>query len=265
MAPKIIQDTLKHFVEDLHSTHGENLASVVLYGSAAATTTKAADDSELPAEANLLIALHRITPGDLRLAQAPVREWQRMGHPVPVYFTLSELSDAADVFPIEFRQMERSRTVLYGRDPFEFVELTDANLRHQTEYELRSKLLQLRRHYIPASASTEKLSSLMNDSLATFAKLFRPALMLSGEEPPVAKADCVRAAVKTLKLDGAPFERIMDLRDARAEALTDTEANNLFAAYLAQIERVIEIVDGMAGASASGSRSDVAPNSAARS
>jgi hypothetical protein len=109
-------------------------------------------------------------------------------------------------------------------------------------------LIQLRRHYIPASASAEKLSALMNDSLATFAKLFRPVLMLSGIEPPVAKADCVRAAVKTLQLDGAPFEAIMDLRDDQARSLTDMQANNLFAAYLAQLERVIEIVDRMPSA-----------------
>ncbi|MFN2454188.1 MAG: hypothetical protein ABR577_08205 [Pyrinomonadaceae bacterium] len=246
MAPKITQDTLKHFVEDLRSTHGDNLASVVLYGSAVHN----ADDSELPSDANLLVALHRITPEDLRQAQAPVREWQRFGHSVPVYFTLAELSEAADVFPIEFRQMERSRTVLYGRDPFELVQLTNANLRHQTEYELRSKLIQLRRHYIPASASVEKLSQLMSESLATFAKLFRPVLMLSGMEPPVAKADCVRALVKTLQLDGAPFERIMDLRadrNAGAQALTDTEAHKVFGAYLAQIERVIQFVDRMPG------------------
>jgi hypothetical protein len=245
MVSPTTRNSLNHFVEDLRATHGDNLASVVLYGSATAVS----DDSELPSEVNLLIALNRITPEDLRLAQAPIRGWQRLGHDVPVYFTIAELSDAADVFPIEFRQMERARVVLYGSDPFESVELSNVNLRHQTEYELRSKLIQLRRHYIPASVSAEKLSQLMNDSLATFSKFFRPVLMLSGAEPPVAKAECVRATVKTLQLDAAPFERIMDLREKGAKALTDVEANNLFAAYLTQIERVIQIVDQMPGAS----------------
>ncbi len=120
---------------------------MVLYGSAAA-----GDHIELRSDYNILIALKRITPEDLRQAQAPMREWQRLGHPLPVYFTLEELADAADVFPIEFHQMANARIVLYGHDPFEFVKLSDANLRHQTEYELRSKLIQLRRLYIPASS-----------------------------------------------------------------------------------------------------------------
>src|SRR5205085_10777127 len=168
MANRIVRSALNHLVEDLRSTHGDNLASVVLYGSAAA-----GDHIELRSDYNILIALNRITPEDLRQAQAPMREWQRLGNPLPVYFTVEELSDAADVFPIEFHQMARARRVLYGKDPFEFVELSNENLRHQTEYELRGKLIQLRRSYIPASVSAEKLSALMSESLGTFASLFR--------------------------------------------------------------------------------------------
>src|SRR5918912_3185261 len=201
MDKTVVKEALSGLVDDLRSTHGDNLASVVLYGSAAA-----GDHIELRSDYNLLIALNRITPSDLRQAQAPMREWQRLGNPLPVYFTVEELKDAADVFPIEFHQMEKARIVLYGADPFEFVRLTKENLRHQTEYELRSKLIQLRRLYIPASASVEKLSALMSDSLASFAALFRPVMILMSEEPPVGKPDCVRATVKLLKLDGEPFE-----------------------------------------------------------
>src|SRR5918998_838781 len=148
MSKRIVQEALNHLVGDLRATHGDNLASVVLYGSAAA-----GDHVELRSDYDLLVALERITPEDLRLAQAPMREWRRLGHPLPVYFTTEELRDAADVFPIEFHQMERARVVLYGRDPFATLRISDVNLRHQTEYELRSKILQLRRLYIPASVS----------------------------------------------------------------------------------------------------------------
>jgi hypothetical protein len=237
---KITQDSLKHFVEDLRATHKDNLASVVIYGSATA-----GDEMAERFGLNMLIVLHSITPEDLRLAQAPAREWRRLGQPLPVYFTLRELSDAADVFPIEFHQMARTRKVLYGRDPFELVELSNVNLRHQTEYELRGKLIQLRRSYIPASTSAEKLAALMSESLGSFSSLFRPVLILHGVEPPVAKQDAVRATVELLGLDGATFETIFTLREAGAGefVLTDEQANSLFASYMQQIERVIEVVD----------------------
>ena len=238
MVKTVVQQALNGLVEDLRATHGENLASIVLYGSAAA-----GEDVELQSDYNLLIALNRITPEDLRLAQAPMREWQRLGHALPVYFTVEELSDAADVFPIEFHQMANARTVLYGRDPFEFAKLSDANLRHQAEYELRSKLIQLRRHYIPASISIEKLAELMSDSLASFAALFRAVLLLHGQPAPIGKPDVVRATAKLLHLDAMPFERIFQFRAGGKLPGSEKEANELFAAYMFQIEQVVEAVD----------------------
>jgi hypothetical protein len=238
MVKTVVQQALNGFVEDLRATHGENLASVVLYGSAAGD-----DRAELQSDYHLLIALNRITPEDLRLAQAPAREWQRLGYPLPVYFTVEELSDAGDVFPIEFHQMANARIVVYGRDPFEFVTLSDANLRHQTEYELRSKLIQLRRHYIPASTSIQKLCDLMSDSLSTFAELFRAVMLLHGQQAPVAKADCVRATARLLKLDVAPFDQIFAFRAGGTLPKSEKEANELFAAYMFQIEQVVEVVD----------------------
>jgi predicted nucleotidyltransferase len=238
MPKKMDAIALTNLVDELRTAHGENLASVVLYGSAAA-----GDHTGLRSDHNLLIALKRITSEDLRLSQTPMREWQRLGQPMPVYFTVEELNDAADVFPIEFLQMEQARKVLYGRDPFEFIKISRANLRHQTEYELRTKLIQLRRLYIPASTSIEKLSSLMSASLASFAALFRAVLILHRQEPPITKPDTVRATVRLLELDASPFERIFELRANDRLSLTETEANKVFAAYLTQIERVIEVVD----------------------
>jgi predicted nucleotidyltransferase len=238
MVKTLVREALDGLVSDLRSTHGDNLASVVLYGSAAA-----GDQVELRSDYNLLIALNRITPEDLRLAQAPMREWQRLGNPLPVYFTVEELSDAADVFPIEFHQMANARIILFGSDPFEFVKLSDTHLRHQAEYELRSKLIQLRRLYMPASISVEKLSDLMSDSLASFASLFRAVLMLNGKEPPIGKPDCVWATAKLLRLDPKPFEQIFAMRATGELPANDEQANQLFGAYMAQIEQVVEAVD----------------------
>ena len=237
MANKSDSKALDTLVENLRAAHGDNLASIVLYGSVAA-----GDHIEQHSDHNLLIALNRITSEDLRLSQNAMRDWLKSGQPTPVYFTVEELKRAADVFPIEFLQMEKARKVLYGRDPFEFVEISQANLRHQTEYELRTKLIQLRRLYIPASTSVEKLSALMSDSLASFAALFRAVLILHGQEPPVSKPESVRATVRLLGLNESSFEQLLELR-SKSKTLTEAEANNIFSTYMSQIERVIEAVD----------------------
>ncbi|MBA2493165.1 MAG: hypothetical protein H0V31_00545 [Acidobacteria bacterium] len=227
------------FIDDLRAAHGKNLASVILYGSAAA-----GDFVPRQSDYNLLIALHRISPKDLRAAQAPMREWSKLGHSVPVYFTVSELQNAADVFPIEFHNMERARKVLYGTDVLANLNISDEYLRHQTEYELRSKLIRLRRNYIPASASVEGLVNLMAESLSSFAALFRAVLLIYGFEPPVTKHEIVALTAEHLKVDGSPFVKIFNIRENNfAKPLDEVSANQLFADYLEQIENVIEAVD----------------------
>lgn len=238
MANKTDSKALERLVKDLRVAHGDNLASIVLYGSVAA-----GDQVDVHSDHNLLIALDRITSDDLRISQQAIGDWLKLGQPMPVYFTAEELKRAADVFPIEFMQMEKARKILYGRDPFEFLEISPANLRHQTEYELRTKLIQLRRLCIPASDSAEKLIALMTDSLASFAALFRAVLILHGQEPPINKPDSVRATVRLLDLDETPFEKILELRNKTASTMTTADANSVFSAYLAQIERVIQAVD----------------------
>jgi predicted nucleotidyltransferase len=235
----LLKNQFDAFIDDLRATHGKNLASVILYGSAAT-----GDFVRQQSDYNLLIALHKITPKDLRAAQAPMREWSKLGHPIPVYFTVGELQNAADVFPIEFHQMEHARKILYGTDILANLNISDEFLRHQTEYELRSKLIQLRRRYIAASASVDGLVNLMAHSLSSFTTLFRAVLLIHGFEPPIAKRDIVEATVRQLKIDGEPFEKILEIRENNSSKMLDEiSANQLFADYMREIERVIEAVD----------------------
>ncbi len=236
-----MQHQFEAFIDDLRSTHGENLAAVILYGSAAA-----GDFVPKVSDYNLLIALRRIAPEDLRNAHASVREWHRLGHPVPVYFTVSELQNAADVFPIEFHQMEAARRVLYGTDVLKGLKISDTFLRHQVEYELRSKLLLLRRRYIPASGSVDGLKHLMSESFSSFTALFWAVLLLHGIQPPPTKHEIVAMTVERLHLDAGVLERVLNLReDNLAGELDETGANRLFGEYLEQIEKVIDSVDSV--------------------
>lgn len=231
------------FIDDLRVSHGRNLVSVILYGSAAV-----GDFIPKKSDYNILVALNAIEPKDLRDAHACVREWHKLGHPVPVYFTVSELQNAADVFPIEFHQMTEAHKVLYGTDVLAGLEIHDDFLRHQVEYELRSKVLRLRREYIPASASVDGMKYLMSASLPTIAALFRAVLLLHGIDPPATKHEIVARTVQQLDLDGIVFEKIFNIReDNLAEVLDEASANDLFGRYLKEIEKVVGSVDAVKG------------------
>ncbi|MBX3245119.1 MAG: hypothetical protein KF685_11755 [Acidobacteria bacterium] len=234
-----MREHFQPFIDDLKATHGKNLVSVILYGSAAA-----GDFIQQRSDYNILIALDHIKPADLREANACVREWHKLGHPVPVYFTVDEIRGGADVFPIEFHQMQKAHKVLYGPDVLAGVEVHDDFLRHQIEYELRSKLLLLRRQYIPASETSEGLKRLMGESLTSFSALLAASLLLFGVEPPVTKPEILARAEKYFGLDPEPFDRILALRrNDYVEKIDEAEANKLFGSYLEQIEKVIRTID----------------------
>lgn len=243
MTDDIKSKVLQRLVEALIVAHGENLASITLYGSTAIEDTT--DDN---AHHNVLVVLGRIALEDLRRSVEPLRVWTKASQPMPVYFSLDELQRAADVFPIEFLQMQKARRVLHGSDPLELVTTSDFHLRHQLEYELRTKFLQLRRLYFPAAQSAEKLAAFMVESLSSFAALFRAVLMLRGREVPVAKRDAIHDTANELGLEVGPFDRILELSSSPRPKLNEAQANEIFGAYLNQLERVIDAVDQIEGA-----------------
>jgi len=232
-----LADELKNFVSALTETHGENLKSVVLYGS---SVVGGLVDDEAPKR--VLVVLDHITPTDLKAANPIAEEWRMEGNPLPVYFTSGEMARAADVFPIEFVDMSQVRHVLYGKDPFETLDIGTHNLRHQLEYELRGKLIRLRRVYMTVTHNPNRLAELMSNSLDSFAVLFRHVLAMLGSEAPFEKRECVMRLADQLKLDKKVFARVFDYSPDE-ETWLESEAEETFTAYLAQVERVIKVVD----------------------
>ncbi len=230
-------DELKDLVEKLTEAHGENLKSVVLYGSA---VVGAQLDEDRPKK--VLVVLDRIAPDDLKAAHEVAEWWRSEGNPVPVYFTTEEMADSSDVFPIEFVDMSQVRRVLYGKDPFDGLDIPTQNLRHQLEYELRARLLRLRRLYIPASRNANQLARLMSESLDNFAVLFRHVLVMLGKEAPFNKRECVMKLAEELNLDKKILARIFEYGPDK-EVWLESETNETFAKYLAQIDKVIDTVD----------------------
>ncbi|MFY9609562.1 MAG: hypothetical protein WAU45_13215 [Blastocatellia bacterium] len=228
---------LKELIDKLGEAHGTNLKSIVLYGSAVAGGQL---DEDAPKK--VLVVLDRITPAELKASHEVAEWWRLEGNPLPVYFTTEEMTDATDVFPIEFIDMSKLRHVLYGKDPFDGLDIPTTNLRHQLEYELRARLIKLRRLYIPASHDPNRLTRLMAESLDSFTMLFRHVLTLRGIEAPFDKRECVMKLADTLDLDKRVFERIFQC-EAEEQVWLQAETDETFGAYLSQIERVIDGVE----------------------
>jgi hypothetical protein len=234
-----MEDDFKELVSRLKIAHSGALVSVIAYGSAIA-----APGNVRKTDYHLLIVTTRLTAEDLRTARPVAKWWVESGYLIPVYFTRDEFLQSLDVFAIEFRHMKRAYQVLFGEDLLAPHDASKANLRLQTEYELRGKLLRLRSLYLPASGSVETLTQLMTDSIYSFSQFMRPMLEIIGEEPPLSRLATVRRVGEHLNIDTSAPEQILRVREAETP-LTETEANELFARYLDCLTQVVAAVNNL--------------------
>ena len=226
-------------VARLSGALGENLVSVIAYGSAIE-----APEAAKKTDYQVLAVARRLSGNDLRLARPALQWWTGQGYAVPVLFTLEEFEHSLDVFPIEFRHMKRAYRVLHGQDLLATSDISNSHLRWQIELELRGKLLRLRSLYPSASATARGLTSLMTESVVSFIRFMRPILVLLGEEPPLGRLATARRIGERLAVDPAPLVRLLQLRDDPKE-LMEVEAQDLFNSYLTCLARIIEAVDRM--------------------
>lgn len=229
---------LNAHLRQLQETEGENLVAVVVYGSAITLPETCAKS-----DFQWLVITRRLDAADLRRIRSVIRALVKDGYSMPAFFTEQEFEDSLDVFPIEFRQMKRAYQVLYGKDLLATAEASAANLRLQIEYELRGKLLRLRSLYLPASDSAPSLLKLMTESVVSFVRIMRSILDLIGEPPAVGRLEATRRVGESLKIDLAPIVRLLELRTDQQRQMTEVETQDLFAAYITSLARVIEAVD----------------------
>jgi len=226
---------LKKVMDGLTRTLGGRLRSVVLYGSAAR-----GDYQRLTSDLNLILVLEDLEPATLEALTPALDRWRLRGHPFPHLFTLALIRESADVFPVEFLDIQSSRIVLHGEDPFAGVTVGREHLRLQCERELKEKLMRLREAYVEVHDKPRVLSKLLTDSYTTFASLFRGCLHLLGSEVPGRTGAVVAAFCDRAELDRGLFES-MDRLKRGEEADADLKA--LFARYYQELGKAVHAVN----------------------
>jgi predicted nucleotidyltransferase len=235
----VAEKQINEFISRLRAASGENLQSVILYGSAA-------DGEFHPDFSNVnLLCIFRETSFATLTAMAPAVEWwTRQKHHEPLVLTREELERSTDVFSIEFLDMQQRHRVLFGEDVLAGLQIPMHLHRAQLEYELREKLILLRERLLLAASDKKQLWELLLGSLSTFATLFRHGLIALGEKPPKAKRDAVQALAARLQFDPSAFLQVLDIREHKAET-KQFDVADVFSRYLAAVQQVTAAVDKM--------------------
>ncbi len=226
---------LRKLVDKLVRTLGDRLHSVVLYGSSAR-----GDFQKRTSDFNLIVVLRDLEPASLEALVPALSGWLRRGRPMPRLFSPALIADAADVFPIEFLDIQACRVVLHGPDAFADVVVHHDHLRLQCERELREKMMRLREGVVEARGNGRAIRRLLTTSYGTFVALFRGCLHLLGDDVPVRNDEVVAAFCRQAELDHSPFDEIAQLK--RGEKVA-TDPHDLLARYDAQLTEAVHRIN----------------------
>ncbi|HZQ21571.1 MAG TPA: nucleotidyltransferase domain-containing protein [Terriglobales bacterium] len=230
---------IEEFVNKLRQAAGDNLESVILYGSAA--SGEYIDDQS---DVNLLCVLRDTSLPKLQRLSTTLDWWTRKEQPAPLITTRQEIESSADVFSIEYFDMQKRHRVLFGDDPLANITIPMRLHRAQVEYELREKMILLRQRLLLAGSRKDRLWTLLLDSLPSFSALFRHALMAFDGQCSPSGREAFTAIGSRLGIDSSAFLDVLEVREGRVNA-RQFNVESLAARYLAAVEQVTATVDKM--------------------
>lgn len=223
-------------IEEIKNVLGDELQSVVLYGSAAR-----GEMTKLHSDYDLLAVVTQFDAATVRRVQPIVKRWVRHGHSAPIFLTREELDDARDVFPIEFLEIKESGKVLHGRDPLANFFVNTRNLRFQLEHELRSKLMRFRTALLLGKDKPADVRDLLGKALSSFSVLFQATLRLNSTPVPASRVLVWEELEKHVPIDVESLRIILQWRQTGRPTPDDPMA--IAEKFIQSIKKVIAYID----------------------
>jgi len=229
---------LEELASRLEAAFGQDLLSVVLYGSAARSDHFGQGSSDL----NVAVILKDISLASLERGTAASRGWSQAGNR-PLFFLSPEwIEGSRDVFPIEFFDIIDSHRVIRGSDPFAGLTVSLENLRLQCESELKMKLIHLRTGYMEMHEDSGMLARLLAASYASVIAVFRGVLRAARRSVPAQGEEVVREIAALSGIETAPFSEVAAIKKGGPGAAS-VAVKPLFKRYYEQIETLARSVD----------------------
>jgi predicted nucleotidyltransferase len=232
-----ITETSRLFADDYRKVFGNQLISVVLYGSAIT-------DEYIPkkSDLNFLVVLSEEGIEQLHFVYELVAKWRKKRVGTPLFLTKAYINSSLDTFPVEFLNIKRNYKVVFGEDILEGLFIEKEFIRMQCERELKGKLLLLRERYVETRGKPKNLRTIVNNTLSDFIFIFKGLLYLLDKEVPSTKKETVTVVTKELDLDQKLFLSLLKLKE-QTQKPSAKEMELLFQKYLKEIRTLAMLID----------------------
>ncbi len=242
--PKKPNEIFESFCADYEELYGDDLLSVILYGSCAR-------GEYVPKKSDINFMLLLSENGIARLGKALklTEKWGRRAVATPLFLTRAYIETSLDTFPIEMLNFQASYRILRGENPLKNLVFDRHMLRLQCERELKGKLLQLREQFLGTAGNTRHIKDLITRSLPTFLAIFQAIIHLHGKPAQPGREELLDTMQEILHLNRGLFSELYAVRDEKVR-LNANEAITLMERYIEEVRRLALTVDSLEGQAA---------------
>ncbi len=231
------EDIFPEIISDYKNLFGQDLSSIILYGSAAGSDYKP-ETSDL----NFLIILTENVIDRLDKAFTVVSQWRKKKVSMPLFMTKSYIISSLDSYPLEFLNMQKQYILVYGEDVLKEITFEPHLLRLQCEREIKGKLLLLREGFLETEGKEKKIKELIAVSITAFISIFNGLLYLKGLPISVPKRDVIVSVSQALSFSPEPFLQCMDIKEHK-KRFSSAEIYSIFKNYLTEVRKLWDVVD----------------------
>lgn len=226
--PAEVMERLTVWSEALQKGLGDDLVAILIHGSAVRGGYRA-NESDVDA----VVVLQNAPLSKLE-AIGNACQAARYGARIEAMFLIeSEISSAADAFPLFYSEIQGKHHVLVGKDPFKSIQIEKKHLRLRIEQELREIQIRLRRAVIDAMGDHRVIGGVLERKIKQARSPLAALLALHKKE-----TDGTLGAV----LDGVHVLYDVDIAPLRA---VRENAKLAFPVLVTILEKAIADVDQM--------------------
>jgi len=236
-APDNVKQGLETFCSEAQDALGEDLISVILYGSLIK-----GGFSKLHSDVNVMVIVTDAHVDTLTKIGLPFRTGRREWRLAIMLLTENDLQCSTDVFPAKFMTIQKDHKLLAGKDVLTDLEIADAHVRLRCEQEVKNHLLRLRQAYLQRGFKAELIEGTLTQGISGFMHSLATLLTLKTGDAPTNKREIAEAGAKEFDLDDQTLKDVLDLKAGTLKK-DDAGLRELFGFFLTAVQTVAEIVD----------------------
>lgn len=228
---------LDKFVEELKYKLGDNLISIIAFGSQA-------NVQDAKNNLNLMIIVENLNAENLYEISSPVKKWVNAKNSIPVVMSRAEWHSSFDVYAIEYSDIKDNYRIIYGEDLIPSIFINKYFLRLQCESELKSLLLKYKNNFLLNIKSDREMKKVLNNVIKTLLVIFRAILRLHDRQVPYRAVDIIECTADYLTFNKIVLAKLARVKYEK-DSYTKQELIFIEAELLKDIQSILKQVDAM--------------------